>query len=618
MGRRKLRWRVVTAAAVLPLLSVLPVRSAAAANGPDTVDEIHASFGDNAQTSIWVGWRGAAAVLNYGLDDSYGLSAVPVVNPVTPVDMPGPFEHVMLTGLSPGTVYHYQIDGGADHQVETAPAGDFTWDDIGDTASTYDSYDPSTGTGCNPSWMGAVWQQIADELPDFVSHGGDITYANNCGVGAIHQFYQDIAPIATMRAWQQSWGNHEYGAPSATAPPGTPRDSMANYKGRMYLANPQTVPNDTARQLAAPGCPAPANPTVNGCVGSDWGYYTVGHVLIIEYPETWSTAQTAWGPQADALMAQAENDPNVMFIVTTGHRPAYSGSTSQLDAPLKTVLDALGDKYSPTARPDGKYVLNIAHHVHGGEVFLPQHGVVQITNGGGGTEESAFGATAPGSVFHTSHFEHLHITVSGAKMRVDMVCGPPWPGKPSTNTCAQGGVLYSTAFSWPPPPPAPPPTTVQWVTNPGLDGGNVAGWTLAYNTTSTVGVTMDGTGNWLVQIATTSPTAHAAGVSNPSPYWVNKASTAGAVYTATAQAMPSVAGEKVYLQLRETSPTGVLVGSAQSTRLTLNDTTQLTQLPDVSYQAQQNGDSIRYSLIVTNLSGSQQLYADNFSLTSPA
>ena len=620
MGRRTARRRVdmVVAAAALAVLSFVPSPAASATNGPDTVDEIHASFGDDAQTSMWVGWRGAAAVVNYGPDVSYGQAVVPVTNTVTPVDITGPFEHVGLTGLAPGTVYHYQIDDGADHQFETAPSGDFSWDDIGDTASTYDSYDPGTGTGCNPFWMDTVWQQIADELPDFVTHGGDISYANNCGVGAVHQFFQDIAPIATMRAWQQSWGNHEYGAPSSVSPPGTPRDSMANYKGRLYLANPQTVPNDTSRQIAAPGCPSSTNSAVNGCVGSDWGYYTVGHVLIIEYPETWSTAQTAWGPRADALMAQAQADPNIMFIVTTGHRPAYSGSTSQLDGPLKTVLDGLGDKYSPSARPDGKYVLNIAHHVHGGEVFVPEHGVVQITNGGGGTEESAFGATASGSLFHTSHFEHLHITVTGTAMKVDMICGPPWPGKPTTNACAQGGVLYSTTFTWPPPAPPPPPTTTEWVTNPGLDGGNVFGWTGAYNGQSTVGVAQDDTGNWQIQIGTTSSTAHPAGVNNPSPYWVNKASTAGTVYTATAQARPSVTGEKAYLLLRETSPTGAVIGTAQSTRLTLTSTAQLVQLPAVSYQAQHSGDSIRFSLVVTNLSSGQVIYADDLSLRSPA
>lgn len=606
--------RAVAGVAAVAGLVVIPVPSASA-DGSDTVDEIHASFGDDAGTSMWVGWHGPASGLNYGPDASYGQSATPELNPVTPVDIGGPFEHVLLTGLTPGTVYHYQIDFGADHEFETAPTGDFTWDDIGDTTSTYDSYDPATRTGCNATWMSSVWTQLAAEQPDFVTHGGDLTYANECGVSAVHQFFDDIAPIATMRAWEQTWGNHEYGAPTSDAPPGTPRDSMANYKGRFYLANPQAVPVDTPTKVSNPGCPAPGASNVNGCLGQDWGYFTAGHVLIIEYPEPWGGALTAWGTAADSLMAAAQADPNISFIVTTGHRPAYSGSTSQVAAGLKPVLDGLGEKYSPAARPDGKYLLNIAHHVHAGEVFAPQHGVVHITNGGGGTAESSYGGGSP-ALFHTSHSEHLRIAVTGATMHIDMVCGPPVPKARVADACVQGSTLYSLDL----PEDAqsePPPQPVQWVTNPGLDGGSKYGWTGVYNSYSRLGVSQDATGNWRLQIGTTSRISRPAGVNNPSPFWVNNASVAGTTYTATAQAVPSVTGKKAYLLLRETTPAGAAVGSAQSAVTTLTNTGTLTQLPGVSYRAARSGDSIRYSLVTTNLVAGQLLCADDFGLTSP-
>ncbi len=463
--------------------------------------------------------------------------------------------------------------------------------------------------------MGDVWQQIAGELPDFVTHGGDISYANECGAGAVHQYFNDIAPIATLRAYQQSWGNHEYGAPTSTAPPGTPRDSMANYKGRLYLANPQASSNDTAKQVSNPGCPSPSNPAVNGCQGSDWGYYTVGHVLIISYPEPWYTSQTDWGPRADALMAAAQADPAVSYIVTTGHRPAYSASTSQLDAPLKTVLDGLGDKYSPQARPGGKYVLNIAHHVHGGEVFAPQHGVVHVTNGGGGTADPTFGNAVAGSVFHLSHFEHLRMTVTDARLRIDMICGPVDSGRPPPDTCTMGSTVYTTTI--PVPAAQPPPGPKQWVTNRGLDGGDRTGWTGVYHGLSKVGVSQDSTGNWRVQIGTTSATAQPAGVNNPAPFWVNNATTAAMTYTATAHAAANVAGKQAYVLVRETAPSGAGVGYAQSAPVTV-PATGLVQLPSVNYKAVNSGDSIRFSLVATNLSAGQLLYADNFSLMSPS
>ena len=37
-------------------------------------------------------------------------------------------------------------------------------------------------------------------------------------------------------------------------PPGTPRDSMLNYKGRSFITNGQAVPSDTATHIANPGC----------------------------------------------------------------------------------------------------------------------------------------------------------------------------------------------------------------------------------------------------------------------------------------------------------------------------------------------------------------------------
>ena len=58
---------------------------------------------------------------------------------------------------------------------------------------------------------------------------------------------------------------------------------MANYKSRAYIPNPQAENNDTAGQASHPGCPPPPGGTGNGCLGSDWGYFTVGHVLFISY-----------------------------------------------------------------------------------------------------------------------------------------------------------------------------------------------------------------------------------------------------------------------------------------------------------------------------------------------
>ncbi|HET6925082.1 MAG TPA: fibronectin type III domain-containing protein [Candidatus Saccharimonadales bacterium] len=413
---------------------------AAALSEPN--DEIHSSFGDNA-TEEWVYWHGPDNTLNYGLTANIYTQSATAVNPsVQPVDgTTGPFWQVKLTGLTPGTTYHYQIGtSGFDHTFQTEPTGDFTWDDVGDTGSTW--YESDAPASCNKTWMPEVWQQLANDQPNFVTHGGDIDYENECGQPSVHRLWNDIETVSEQTSMQFVWGNHEYGSPSADAPPGTPKDSMANYKGRFNIPNAQTISNDTATNVKAPGCPSATDPTVNGCRGDDWGYFTAGHVLFIQMPEAWYNAYTDWEPAADQLMAQAEADPNIYFIVTMGHRPAYSSSTNQVSAAVTTVVNELGDKYSPSARPDGKYVLNVAHHVHGGEVFSPQHGVVNVTNGGGGSEEMSLSSIA-GTQWFTGHPEHMRTTVTGNSMTLNFICGPVFTLNPNKEPCTKDSVLYS-------------------------------------------------------------------------------------------------------------------------------------------------------------------------------
>lgn len=139
--------------------------------------------------------------------------------------------------------------------------------------------------------------------------------------------------------------------------------------------------------------------------------------------------------------------------------------------------------------------------------------------------------------------------------------------------------------------------------------GTRTGWTGVYNGNSRVGLAQP-SGDWALKISTVSSMAAAAGVNKVNPYWVAN-STAGTTYTATAQVMPSVSGEKVYILLREITAGGSVVGSIPSSTATLTDTGSMTTLASVSYRSVNSGDQIRYSVIVTNLSGSQVLYLDN-------
>ncbi|HSX33769.1 MAG TPA: carbohydrate binding domain-containing protein [Candidatus Saccharimonadales bacterium] len=562
----------------------------------DSVDEIHVDFGDNPGTSMWVHWRGAAATVDYGTTTAYGsTTATSTAEPITPVDTTGPFERVPLTGLTAGTVYHYRItSSGDDHTFKTAPSGDFVWDDIGDTGTTY--YDSSSDPSCNKPWMSSVWSQIAGEAPDLVTHGGDISYANECGNAATHQYYQDTAPVATTRAMEQVWGNHEYGpVNTATAPSGTVRDSMANYKGRVYIPNPQTVINDTTGQVSNPGCPGVPT-TANGCQGSDWGSFVVGRVLYITEPEPWynaylgtdgtGTDTNSWQYKADQLMSAAQTNPNIDMIVTMGHRPAYtsiwdsSTGTFADETDLQQAINYLGDKYSPTAVSGGKYVLNVNHHIHAMERFAPQHGVVQITDGAGGTEEASFNTQhiADGSMFHSSHFGHLRVTVTGNSMQLDFICGPVYPDNPTKDACNQGDVIDSSVVSTTPAVLPPPATTcndsVAFPTgNQYIDAASrsvespstqSASWSGVWGTTTHVSwdstQACDGYASVkaAVKDGTVTPDT-IMGVNGSNPF-VNLSSIATDNYTASTWIKANTTGNIYDIQIQEKDSTGANVG----------------------------------------------------------
>ena len=193
-----------------------------------------------------------------------------------------------MTGLSPGELVHYRIGvNGLDHTCPTPPVGDFRWDDVGDTGTTL----------CTP-WVATTHALLAADDPDFVTHGGDLSYANVCGVSAVHQYYLDQQVWSTKAAFQPTWGNHEYGQPEAEAPPGTPRDRLANYKSRSTITHAQTLASDGQNRLSPPGCPAVAGSTTNSCRGEDWGWFRVSGVLFISYPEPWAGAMEEWRDQA--------------------------------------------------------------------------------------------------------------------------------------------------------------------------------------------------------------------------------------------------------------------------------------------------------------------------------
>ena len=425
--------------------------NAAARNAVDSVDEIHWSFGD-APTELTLSWRGDETVVAYGLTDAYGSLARGAPSAVTPVDRDGPFREAELTGLAPDTVYHYRIgEDGADHTLRTAPLGSFRWVDTGDTASSL----------CKP-WATQVHALIAQLAPRFVTHGGDISEANVCGVGAVHQYYLDQQAWSMAAAFQPMWGNHEYGQPHPSAPAGTPRDTLANYKGRSAITNPQTISVDTATKTSHPGCPGGPDGG-NGCRGEDWGWFRAGGVLFVGSPEIWPEALADWRRTAEALLAEAQADPTIDFVVTYGHRPAYSSQVANgWDPAVRAAVDALAARFSP--RPDnpaGKYVLNLGHHVHALEAFRPINGLTHVTNASGGQGRVTLPSPPdPNSLLRLSHLGVLAGEYDAAARALSLrwVCGPDIPGSTGADPCGYGDTMWSATFRAAGTDPDPTPT----------------------------------------------------------------------------------------------------------------------------------------------------------------
>src|SRR3954452_21995950 len=375
------------------------------------VDEVHYTF--TSATSVAIDWRGDANDVRWGLTTDYGNTAQGVAPAWAPWSSAGPFWQLELNGLPRGTTYHYSIGGGRDFTFHTPPSGSFRFDAIGDVGDTVSF-----------SKLGATLSAIANDEPSFVLMVGDLTYANAPGasISVVDQHFNDMMNSwGSSAAYMPAWGNHEYDVPGS--------DDLRNYKGRLLMPNAQ----------ASPGSPAIS------CCGDDWGWFDAGPVRFISYPEPWTGAWADWQTKANVVMNQAQNDPSIKYIITDGHRPAYSTGYHPGEAQLASILDGFGSSYS-------KYVLNINGHSHDYERFQPIQGVTHITVGTPSSVELPWSSTDSRTAFRAMHLAHLRVDVSDTGLRIQSVCDLA-TSKDDT-TCVQGAVLdeytIGTPISTPP------------------------------------------------------------------------------------------------------------------------------------------------------------------------
>ena len=391
-------------------------------------DEIHWTM--ISPTAVTFDWRGSGRTLRYGLTTSYGSTATGQAPSILPFSSAGPFWEAALTGLQAGKTYHYSLDGGPDHTFHPLP---------GPGSSFTVFVEADIGSSSYPT-MAPVQSLIAGGAPTFVLGIGDLSYADDHGLAAVDQHFNDVMTWSQDAAYMPIWGNHDWSDVDTT-------DNLRNYKGRFALPNPQT----------SPGSPAVS------CCGEDWYWFDAGNVRFIAYPEPFTGAWTAWKTAAATLMDQAQSNSSIRFIVTFGHRPAYSSGYHPGDSGLRAILDTLGVHHS-------KYVLNLNGHSHDYERTTPQRGVTHVTVGiGGSTLETASGTCAWSGgcpapawcAYRAFHHGALRLVFDAASIRGDVLCGPA--ATKDDIACSNGSVFDSFTITGqgvadaPPDPPSGAP-----------------------------------------------------------------------------------------------------------------------------------------------------------------
>jgi chitodextrinase len=384
------------------------------ANMAFAADEIHYTV--TGQNSVTFDWRGTAVEnsIGFGLSPGAYTQVTAIAPNPAPNSSQGPFWEAKLAGLKENSLYYYSIGNGPERTFRTPPvlgSSGFTvyaQGDIGDTTSYFNT--------------GAVQDLVANGQPALMLGLGNLARGVSNGKAAVDQHFNDVMAWSKEAAYMPVWGAAEW--------QGNANDNFANYKGRFDLPNPQT----------SPGTPLAG--------GEDWYWYDYGNTRFIALPGSWAGAWSDWNTKADALMAQAQADPKIQYIVTFGFDAVYSSGHFPGSATLKSMLDTLGDK-------NNKYVLNLNSQSRNYERSHPQHGVVHVTAGTGGASLAQDGTclwltcTQPTwSAFRAMHQGALKLNFTATGIEGAFICGPTGGGSNDV-TCAKGSAVDSFKIAAP-------------------------------------------------------------------------------------------------------------------------------------------------------------------------
>jgi hypothetical protein len=381
---------------------------------PTTAQEPHeVHFTYTAPDAVTFDWSGDGTTVRYWAKDHPPRTVNAHLATPTPISGAGPFQEAVADQLVPGLEYQFEVghpmkpQGHAFHAPPAPGAAGFAFVAVGDLGDT----------GGQPA-AAEVHRDINVSEPWFVLALGDLSYADLSDQAAVDRHFDDVMVWSQRAAYMPAWGNHEWNDPQ--------RDDLRNYKGRFALPN----------AAASPGAPAA------GCCGEDWYWFDFGAVRFIIYPEPYThDTWVDWATRVEPLFAEAEASPLIKFVITAGHRPAYSSGHHGGNPQLRAILDGLGKRFP-------KYVLNLNGHSHVYERTKPQAHVVHITAGtGGGALEHAASSCLwdvcqpPAfTAFRAIHHGFVKVTVRPQELRLEAICGPASRGNEDIS-CGAGQIF---------------------------------------------------------------------------------------------------------------------------------------------------------------------------------
>lgn len=350
------------------------------------------SMRNDPNNSIVVNWFNPVTTgdssVDYGLTSSYGST----VNIPTMTN----YHHVELTGLTPGTTYHYRIrssDGtfGSDNTFTTASAqiNTFSFAVFGDPRGGQTANEPFYSRHealCN--WIKQNGFNFALQTGDTV-WGGSASVANPLGAQNFYlDFYRLERNLAGSVPIMATMGNHEV----QTVESGGTKTYTYYY------------------ELYEGAYPTNGPPGNTGRIYS-FDYGNVHFVCLSSYQINWAS-QGTW---LDTDLAAARANPNIKWIFAFMHYPMYTTSGHSGDAPQVNQLlywKPVFDKYHVDVVFAGhNHCYERTKSLIDGQVVEDGEGTVYVTSGMGGAE---FNGTAPSPLFAASYGSQIpgHSTVA--------------------------------------------------------------------------------------------------------------------------------------------------------------------------------------------------------------